>query len=756
VHAPAKRNLKTPAACVLAVIAAAACAAACVAAEPPMIPAGTDAYVMWDRWAYQRLGERSYMRSTYDRAGGNPDASHFLYQQADDFNVTLDVQGPGILYFARYNHWHGSPWHYEVDGVDHIVQESSTSDPLHPTADSVFLPQAPFPDPFALTWSETHGADLSWVPVGFQHSFRMAYTRTFYGTGYYIYHQFVDGAPLSRPISTWDGKTAPDAAAQHVLRGAGSDIAPAAGSGGVVQASGQLVLPAATPVPVWSHTGAALVIRALEFSVPRAQALAFSAARLKVSWDDRPIASIDAPVSQFYGAGLLYNRDNREYLVRSLPMVIRYDSQRVYLSSYFPMPFFRSVRIELVGASDSAITDVQWKLRYAPFRDPPNTVGYFHASYMDHPQPQAGKDLVLLDTRAVEGGGDWSGQLVGTSIVFSHAAGLNTLEGDPRFFFDDSQTPQAQGTGTEEWCGGGDYWGGANTTLPLAGHPIGARSPRAAVSAEDQVESAYRFLLADLMPFGRNALIRLEHGGVDESTEHYETVTYWYGLPSASLLKTDELAVGDPESEAQHHYVSADASLPYTLTSRYEWGPDTLHGVEIYPASTDRGRTTKGSSEFTLQIDPANVGVMLRRKLDYAYPNQRAEVYVRDASGRDASVGEAGGPKPAWQPAGVWYLAGSNRTVYSNGREHGFYKYLPGSGELGATEHIVESSNRRFRDDEFLLPRQLTQGRRAIRIRIQFTPVTRPLFPGDPLHELAWSEMRYSAYSIVMPAFKLH
>ena len=50
---------------------------------------------------------------------------------------------------------------------------------------------------------------------------------------------------------------------------------------------------------------------------------------------------------------------------------------------------------------------------------------------------------------------------------------------------------------------------------------------------EDKIESAYRFLLADLMPFGKNARIRLEHGGTDQSTEHYETVTYWYGLPSA-------------------------------------------------------------------------------------------------------------------------------------------------------------------------------------------------------------------------------
>src|SRR5882724_12492860 len=151
------------------------------AADPPVIPVGPDAYKMWDRWPYQRIGARAYMRSTYDRTGGNhtADASHFLYQEADDFNVTLDVAGPGILYFARYNHWHGSPWHYEVDGQDHIVSESSTADPLHPVEDSKFLPAHLFPPRLAYTWSETKGADLSWVPVGFGKSFRMAYSRTF-------------------------------------------------------------------------------------------------------------------------------------------------------------------------------------------------------------------------------------------------------------------------------------------------------------------------------------------------------------------------------------------------------------------------------------------------------------------------------------------------------------------------------------------------------------------------------------------------
>jgi hypothetical protein len=94
---------------------------------PPIVPIGLDAYRDWQRWAQQRIGVRAHMRSTYDRTGHNrtADASHYLYQQAEDFNVTLDLEGGGILYFVRTNHWHGSPWHYEIDGVDHLVEEST-------------------------------------------------------------------------------------------------------------------------------------------------------------------------------------------------------------------------------------------------------------------------------------------------------------------------------------------------------------------------------------------------------------------------------------------------------------------------------------------------------------------------------------------------------------------------------------------------------------------------------------------------------
>jgi hypothetical protein len=706
-------------------------AAALRAEEAPVVPVGLDAYRQWERWPEQRLGVRAYLRSTYDRAGGNEgaDASHFLYQLADDRNVALDVAGKGVLYFARYNHWHGSPWHYVVDGADHVVQESSSADPRHAVSNSVFLPQNLFPPPLAVTWAETKGADLSWVPMAFTNSLRMDFTRTHYGTGYFIYQLFADDTPLSQPLTSWDAQTAPDQGVLDLFSSGMKDLFPTGDFAPQTRTLERLD-PGQTRVLESIKVRRPETIRELQFSVPLDEAVAFGAARIRMTWDNRREPSVDAPVALFFGAGTLYNRDHRANFVNAFPVNIHFGASNVALTCYFPMPFFKSARIELIGPAHDTITSIQWHVVNLPSSAPPSSVGYFHATYRDHSHPIPGKDLELLDTREAEGGGDWSGSFIGTSWIFSDRANLTTLEGDPRFFFDDSQTPQGQGTGTEEWGGGGDYWGGQNMTLPFAGHPTGAAKPAAALCDEDKIESAYRFLLADLMPFGKNARICLEHGGTDQSDEHYQTVTYWYGAPAPALVRTDELKIGDAASEAAHHYASPQASAPYSVTSRYEWGVDHLKGQEIYPASTDTGRTTSGASEFDLTLNPKNRGVLLRRKLDYSFPNQKADVFVADAKGR-------------WQAAGTWYLAGANTCVYSNPK-----------GETGATQHVVQTSNRRFRDDEFLLPHKLTRGRSSIRIRVQFVPCNIPLFPGHALDDQAWSEMRYDAYCYVLPKWK--
>jgi hypothetical protein len=709
-------------------VVALSCAAQQQTLKP--IPVGLDAYRAWDEWPMQRIGMRAYMRSTYDRSGSNEgaDASHFLYQLSGDFNVTLDLEGPGILMFERFNHWHGGPWHYVVDGKDNLVQENSTADPAHPNPSPVIQPATAFPAPLNETWATTRGADLVYTPIPFARSMQLAYTRTHYGTGYYIYDTFVPGTPLSQPIQSWDEDSTPSQAVLDLIAKSGTDIGPIEGT---KEMTGAVNIPAHGTVEVVQLRGKQ-TIRALKFSIPLAQAMAFENVRLRVTWDGRRQPSIDAPIALFHGAGSLINQDHHEELVKAFPVSIHFTRNRVEFACYFPMPFFKSARIEVTGAG-KAVDGVEWRARTVSTRAPANQLAYFHATYHDFPQPAPGEDLVLLDTRSLEESGDWSGSFVGTSFIFSHSGNLTTLEGDPRFFFDDSMTPQAQGTGTEEWGGGGDYWdGGKYSSLPFVGHPVGGSSgPGPATTGsngEDKIESAYRFLLGDLMPFGKNAIIRLEHGGNDESSEHYETIAYWYGLPSPSLIETDRLQIGDPADERAHSYNSPDASDPYTLSSRYEWGVDKLNGKEVYPETKDKGRITKTTSEFRLRIRRDNLGVLLRRKLDYAYPDQRAEVYI------------APDPRQKWKLAGIWYLAGSNKCIYSNPQT-----------ELGSAEHKIETSNRRFRDDEFLVPRDLTLGRKTIWVKIKFTPVNRTLFPGNPIGEQAWSEIKYTAYSFIAP-----
>ena len=717
----------------------------------PVIPIGQDAYTMWDQLPKQRIGVRGYMRSTYDRQGNNryADASHYLYQESDTFNVALDVMGPGILYFKRTNHWHGSPWHYEVDGKNTIVTETATANPVGAKGrfkKTTFIPEALFPQPLTQTWSTTKGANLMWVPLGFEDRMRIAYSRTFYGTGYYIYHLYQPGMKhLSRPLKSWN-KQDPDPKVLDLVGKAGTDIAPK-GEGVETIAKKKVSLKKNQWTTLATIEGKRNV-RALKFTVPKDQAMEFGKSRLRITWDDRWHASVDAPVDLFYGTGLIHNDNGREYLVKGFPMSIRYAGENVHLDCYWPMPFFKNARIEIQPRGEAEDLTVDYEIRHEALKGPENHYTYFHATYTDHPKPIKGQDMTFLDTTKVEGGGDWSGNFVGMSWTFSRDGELTTLEGDPRFFFDDSQTPQGWGTGTEEWGGGGDYWGGENMTLAFARHPVGKKKNKIK-SKHDLVNSAYRFLIADHFPFGKNAKINLEHGGVNESNEHYSGVVYWYGMDKPTLVLSDHFNVCNAKIEIkEHEYKSPTASKPYSLVSRYEIGPDRggAHTMPkpwtdedgdaalYFPAQEDKVRTMSGTSTFKMRLDPDNHGALLRRKFDYLYPNQKAKVSVRPAKGGE------------WKEVGIWLTPGSNTCVYSNPLKE---------GELGKTQHVIVTSNRRWREEEFLLPASVTRGQNRIEIKIEHIPDAKPLYPGFPYPAKSiWSESRYWIYSYKMPKVK--
>ena len=229
----------------------------------------------------------------------------------------------------------------------------------------------------------------------------------------------------------------------------GADLVAADPSLSVLAGSVDVAADAGASVVVATLGSGPAAVRALRFDVPGASALALGRARLRVTWDGRDQPSIDAPVALFFGAGTLYNRSGRERLVDAFPARVQFAFGAVSLTSTFPMPFQHGARIELVSSGE-AIPGVSFQISTGSWDIPANQAGYLHATYRDQGTPVPGQDLVLLDTTVDEGGGLWCGSFVGTSFVFSDRADLTTLEGDPRFFFDDSQTPQGQGTGTEE------------------------------------------------------------------------------------------------------------------------------------------------------------------------------------------------------------------------------------------------------------------------------------------------------------------
>lgn len=158
-----------------------------------------------------------------------------------------------------------------------------------------------------------------------------------------------------------------------------------------------------------------------------------------------------------------------------------------------------------------------------------------------------------------------------------------------------------------------------------------------------------------------------------------------------------------------------------------------IKGKEIYPAHEEDGRYTRGTSEFAVKVDSLNKGILLRRTMDYSFPNQKAEVYI----------GTGSESKPDWQLAGIWYVAGSNTCVYSNP-----------PGELDSRVYNVQTSNRRFRDDEFLIPAKFTQHHTSIRVRLKAIKDETELYPDYRFpRESALSELRYAVYSFIVPEF---
>ncbi|MBK8507064.1 MAG: hypothetical protein IPL46_35760 [Saprospiraceae bacterium] len=100
---------------------------------------------------------------------------------------------------------------------------------------------------------------------------------------------------------------------------------------------------------------------------------------------------------------------------------------------------------------------------------------------------------------------------------------------------------------------------------------------------------------------------------------------YYKSAAPGNLQLTDELDAGNHFSEQLHQYEVTGLTWKGKLKDEYDGYERNL----LYGAYTDDGKAYNGSCRFTVQVNPANDGVKLRRRINRTGNGvQTALVYI--------------------------------------------------------------------------------------------------------------------------------
>lgn len=646
--------------------ARAALSASCASVPPPNL--GLDAYRQLGHLSFLDLVSRASGQSTADPAANNADWTNPVRSLPSGGRVLLDQSGPGVVTFMRMQEDYGSPWRLTVDGSKPTtIAPSDLGRPANqgPVA-------AAFPLPLSFAPDQSRGSSLFMTPIPFQQSISLSSSS---GNG--NFYSLLRRLPYGTPVTAGTPNVSAADVAQAVQAGPGAFL-PA----GPSVASGSVGLKAFSSNQIADLQGQGQrQIRLLHFDVPASDAVALGNSTLRVWWDGEQSPSVDAPLKFLAGdAAGVYQPSGRP-LVAGLLAKAGASGDHFSFDLLWPMPYRQEARISLVSNSPTDLSGVSWQVATEPFNAPSTWWAPLHATYTSIPNPQPGRDMTFLDVSG-------SGRIVGTVINFGHVG--PTLEGNPRIFLDEADTPQVQATGTEEWGLGGNYWrGGQQVSLPLGGLPSADNNP---AGADVDGAGLYRFLVADSIPFNRHAKVTWEHGALNSTTEPYRATVIWYGTPTPTALPSDDLAPGVPTSAAAHQFTGTGLRTT-RLTSGYAYKSETMpHTLDMVG--------TSGTTSFTMSLSAGAVGAFLRRTYDTASTNQRADVYVDGVY------------------AGTWYNAGQFSPVDPAGLK------------------------RQLMEDEFPLPGSLLAGKRTIKVELRNHPVA-------GLPSGLWTAARYQLYSMV-------
>ena len=174
------------------------------------------------------------------------------------------------------------------------------------------------------------------------------------------------------------------------------------------------------------------------------------------------------------------------------------------LNAYFPMPFRRSLRVELTNGSPRAIP-FYYQIDYTLGPAIPDDAGILHVAFHRSNPTRLQEDFAIAE--GLRGPGRFLGCAVGVRVIDE---GAWYGEGEVKVYRDgDAAHPTLCGTGLEDYVG--SAWGmGAHAALH-AGAPLVVRDP--AGGANPDFVGFYRWHLADPIVFARDLRVTIQQIG---------------------------------------------------------------------------------------------------------------------------------------------------------------------------------------------------------------------------------------------------
>jgi hypothetical protein len=466
------------------------------------------------------------MASSYDRSGGNDDGFSGKYsfiRREPGGLVLADLEGPGAIYRIH------TPT--PTDDIVEFYFDGEGAPRLSLKLNQLFDgTRPPFVAPLA---GSAVGGSFSYVPLTYRRSCKIILKTEsfqFYDINYAVF-------PPDMAVETYTDPPPPAFLARvenaaALLRRAGADI-------------GDAVVPAGTPLSTRTvkakvGPGAKAVLyetskpgRIVGLRLGPASAFAGSGrdVLIRAYWDGAAEPAIDCP------AGDLFGYSFGEPATRSLLLGTN-DAGVDYI--YFPMPFERAARLELVSERAPGQPDVDVTAEIVTAAAGKRLdEGRFYARWRRENPCVEGRPYTYLKTEG-------RGHVVG---VILQAQGLETgntyyFEGDDRAVIDGRLA--VPGTGSEDSFNGGWYdvpgrWE-TRTSLALSGC-VDYKKPQGRTGG-------YRLFLTDSYAFAGSIDYTIEHGGEGNAVPaDYASVVFFYAQ--------DPPAAGEPLAPASARRVGA-------------------------------------------------------------------------------------------------------------------------------------------------------------------------------------------------------